>query len=260
MERRLAALISTSVSAGRTAHGWSKAEVAHRAGVSASVVSRIEAGTVEHVGLRAVCSILEAVGVDVRLVLEGPTVLTDRSQRDAVHARLCGHLANRLAALGWETAVEVEVSQGQIHGFVDVMAFRPVDRALVCDETKSEIHDAGAIVRTLRWYSNHAWGAARAMGWKPARVVPILTVLDSDDVATRLRENRKLVEAAFPVRAAQLRTWIEDPRAPLAEGFGLAAVDPASRWQAWLRATAIDARRVAPPYRNYGDFANGVRR
>ena len=259
-ERRLAAVISTSVRGGRTALGRSQADVARRAGVSASVVSRMEAGTAEHVGLRAACSVLEAVGIDARLLLEGPTVLTDRSQRDAVHARLCGHLAGRLAALGWETAVEVEVSQGRIHGFVDVMAFRPADRSLVCDETKSEIHDAGAIIRTLRWYANHAWDAARAMGWKPARVVPILTVLDSGHVAASLRENRRLVETAFPVRAAQLRTWIEDARAPLGEGFGLAAIDPASRRQAWLRPTAIDARRVTPPYRNYGDFANRDRR
>ncbi len=260
MERRLAALISTSVGGGRTALGWSKAEVARRAGVSASVVSRIEAGAVQHVGIRAICSVLETLGVDARLLLEGPTVLTDGSQRDAVHARLCGHLAGRLAALGWETALEVEVSQGRIHGFVDVMAFRPADRALICDETKSEIHDAGAIIRALRWYANHAWDAARSLGWKPARVVPILTVLDSDDVVTRLRENRQLVEAAFPVRAAQLRAWIDDPGVPLSEGFGLAGIDPASRRRAWLRATAVDARRVVPPYRNYADFANGERR
>jgi len=259
MERRLAGAIATSITTERTALGWSKAELARRAGVSAAAITRIEAGSAEHVGLRAICAILEAVGVDARLFLEGPLVLTDRSQRDRVHARLCGHLAGRLAALGWETAIEVEVSEGRMHGFVDVMAFRPADRALICDETKSEIHDAGAIIRTLRWYANHAWSAARALGWRPARVVPILTLLDSDDVATRLRENRALVEAAFPVRARQLRAWTEDHRAPLAGGFGLAAIDPASRRQAWLRATAIDARRVVPPYRNYADFANGER-
>jgi transcriptional regulator with XRE-family HTH domain len=260
MERRLAAMISTSVGGGRTALGWSKAEVARRAGVSASVVSRVEAGSSEHVGLRAICAVLDAVGVDARLFLEGPIVLTDGPQHDGVHARLCGHLAGRLAALGWETAIEVEVSEGRMRGFVDVMAFRPADRALICDETKSEIHDFGAIIRTLRWYANHAWDAAQALGWRPARVVPILTVLDSDDVATRLRENRALVGAAFPVRVGQLRAWTEDHRAPLAGGFGLAAIDPASRRRAWLRTTAIDARRVVPPYRNYADFANRERR
>ena len=259
-ERRLATAIASSVLRGRAALGWSKAELARRAGVSAATLTRIEAGSGEHVGLRSICAVLEALGADARLFIDGPTVLTDRSQHDAVHARLCGHLAGRLAALGWETALEVEVTEGRLHGFVDVMAFRPVDRALICDETKSEIHDAGGIVRTLRWYANHAWDAARDLGWKPARVVPILTVLDSDDVATRLRENRALVEAAFPVRAAQLQAWIEDHQAPLAMGFGLGAVDPASRRQAWLRATAIDARRVVPPYRNYADFANRGRR
>ena len=229
IERRHAASIATAVANGRTSLGWSKAEVARRAGVSASTMTHIEAGSSEHVGLRAICAVFEVVGVDARLFLDGPTVLTERLQRDGVHARLCGHLAGRLAALGWETAVEVEVSEGRIRGFVDVMAFRPVDRALICDETKSEIHDTGGIVRTLRWYANHAWDAARALGWKPARVVPILTVLDSDDVAMRLRENRALVEAAFPIRSGQLGAWTEDHRAPLPDGFGLAALDPASR-------------------------------
>ena len=260
IERRLATAIAGSVIRGRVALGWSKADLARRAGVSAATMTRIESASAEHVGLRSTCAVLEVLGIDARLFLDGPTVLKDRSQDDAVHARLCGHLAGRLATLGWEPAVEVEVSDGRIHGFVDVMAYRPVDRALICDETKSEIHDAGGIVRTMRWYANHAWDAARALGWKPARIVPILTVLDSDDVAARLRENRELVEAAFPVRAAQLQAWIEDHRAPLAAGFGLAAVDPASRRQAWLRATAIDARRVVPPYRNYADFANRERR
>jgi transcriptional regulator with XRE-family HTH domain len=260
IERRLAASLANSISAGRVAQGWSKAEVARRAGVSASVMTRIEAGSAEHIGLRAICAILDAVGVDARLFVEGPIALTDRSRRDGAHARLCGHLAGRLAASGWETAIEVEVSEGRMRGFVDVMAFRPADRALICDETKSEIHDAGAIIRTLRWYANHASSAARALGWRPDRVVPILTVLDSDDVATRLRENRALMEAAFTVRVGQLRAWTEDHRAPLARGFGLAAIDPASRRQAWLRATAIDARRVVPPYRNYADFANGGER
>lgn len=260
IERRLAAAIAAAVHGARTALGWSQAEVARRAGVSTSTVTRIASGSPEHVGLRAICAVLDALRVDARLLLDGPAVLTDRSQRDAVHARLCGHLAGRLSVLGWETALEVEVSEGRTHGFVDVMAFRRIDRAVICDETKSEVHDAGATVRTLRWYANHAWDAARALGWKPARVVPILTVLDSDDVASRLRENRPLMEAAFPVREGQLQAWIEDPRAPLAEGFGLAAIDPASRRQAWLRATAIDARRVVPPYRNYADFAGRQRR
>jgi transcriptional regulator with XRE-family HTH domain len=260
IERRLSSAIAAAVVRGRAELGWSKAEVARRAGVSAATMTRIEAGSGEHVGLRAVCAVLEALGTDARLFLDGPTVLGDRSQDDAVHARLCGHLAGRLSAFGWEPALEVEVGEGRIRGFVDVMAFRPVDRAVICDETKSEVHDAGGIVRTLRWYANHAWGAARDLGWKPARVVPILTVLDSADVAARLRENRTLVDAAFPVRAAELQAWIEDHRAPLAGGFGLAALDPASRRHAWLRATAVDARRVVPPYRNYADFANRGRR
>jgi transcriptional regulator with XRE-family HTH domain len=260
IERRLATAIAKAVTSGRTELGWSKAEVARRARVSASVMTHIEAGSVEHVGLGAICAILDVVGVDARLILEGPTVLTERLQHDGAHARLCGHLAGRLAALGWETAVEVEVSEGRIRGFVDVMGFRRADRALICDETKSEIHDSGATIRTLRWYANHAWDAARALAWKPARIVPILTVLDSDDVATRLRENRALLDQAFPVRAGQLQAWIEDHRTPLPDGFGLAALDPASRRHAWLRTTALDARRVVPPYRNYADFAEGTRR
>jgi transcriptional regulator with XRE-family HTH domain len=260
IERRLATSIAKAVTSGRTELGWSKGEVARRAGVSASVMSHIEAGSLKHVGLGVICAVLEVVGVDARLFLDGPTVLTERLQHDGVHARLCGHLAGRLAALEWETAVEVEVSERRIRGFVDVMAFRPADRALICDETKSEIHDSGAIIRTLRWYANHAWDAARALGWRPARIVPILTVLDSDDVATRLRENRALIDRAFPVRAGQLGAWIEDHRAPLPDGFGLAALDPASRRRAWLRVTALDARRVVPPYRNYADFAEGTRR
>ena len=94
MERRLATAIASSVIRGRAALGWSKADLARRAGVSAAAMTRIEFASAEHVGLRSICAVLETLGVDARLLLEGPTVLTDRSQHDAVHARLWGHLAD----------------------------------------------------------------------------------------------------------------------------------------------------------------------
>ena len=92
-------------------------------------------------------------------------------QRDVVHAKCSAHVARRLERTGWRVATEVEVGGDRSRGWIDVLAWHPATGLLLVIEIKTELHDLGAIERSLGWYEREAWAAARQIGWRPRRVL-----------------------------------------------------------------------------------------
>jgi hypothetical protein len=119
---------------------------------------------------------------------------------------------------------------------------------------KTELHDAGAVQRTLGWYEREAWTAARSFGWRPRRATAALLLLCSEENDQRVVANRDLLRQAFPARAGAIDAWLRDPRAPL-PARSLAVIDPRTRRRDWLRPTRSDGRRSPAPYRDYADAA-----
>lgn len=222
------------------------------------MVARLEAGTGDLLNAGLVDRALEILGIDVRLDGNLPNLQARVQQRDSVHARCCAYVGRNLIDGGWTVRHEVEVGTGRFRGWIDLLAYRDSDRSLLCPEMKSEIHDLGAIQRTLTWYEREAWTAARAEGWSPRRLVSGLIVLSSDDVERALLDNRDLLAQAFPGRAHALAEWLADPDAPVPPR-SLGMVDPRSRRRSWLRPTRLDGRRSAAPFRNYADAAAQLR-
>ena len=70
---------------------------------------------------------------------------------------------------------------------------------------------------------------------------------------------RAAIDAAFPVRAAEMTALLVDP-SRLRRARGLALIDPRSRRRTWLIRSRIDGRRSDLPYRGYADFMSNVRR
>jgi hypothetical protein len=127
-----------------------------------------------------------------------------------------------------------------------------MDGGLFCPEVKTELHDAGAVQRTLGWYERSAWTAARQFGWKPRRLGSALLLLSTVRNDERLADNRTLLRQAFPARARELAAWLADPRQPLPER-AIAIIDPRSRRREWLQPTRSDGRRALARYRDYAD-------
>jgi transcriptional regulator with XRE-family HTH domain len=248
---------------GRTIHdvrvslGWSQHELARRSGVSQSRISRIERGVLIDLRISVIDRLFVTLGVRYWIGTEEPQV--SRPPVDQVHARCSGYAARRLISGSWLVEREVEVGGDRSRGWIDILAFHERSRSLLVIEVKTEIHDIGAIERTINWYRRESLGAARRFGWHPARILSALLVLQSNVNDRRIVDSSTVFAAAFPGRATELRTLIDGSGDPAEDRF-LAMIDPRSRRSAWLRSTQSDSRRSTAPYADYIDAARQLER
>jgi transcriptional regulator with XRE-family HTH domain len=230
--------------------GWSQGRLAVRAGVSRSMIARVESATV-NVSLDVAAGVCDALGVQVDLTFRTPFI-AERPQRDPAHARCSSYVQHRLEAVGWTVAREVEVVHGRSHGWIDLLAFEPRLRSLLIVEVKTELDDLGRIERTLSWYERDGWGAARRLLWRPARMATWLLVLATDVNDERIRANRDLLARAFEARAVEGLAALTSAATP--PHRLLALIDPRSRRRDWLIRCRIDGRRSLATYPNYAAF------
>jgi transcriptional regulator with XRE-family HTH domain len=255
----LSRIIGDAIRSARIAAGWTQRELAIRLGTYHVAVVRIEAGPRSATDLRLASAAFELLGI--RMTVDSATLglVGRREQRDFVHARCASHVNGHLASDRWDVRLEVEVGSGRYRGWIDVLAFRPNDRALLCLEIKTQLDDIGRIQRTLGWYQREAWAAASTLGWRPRTASAALLVLSTTENDARIRANRDLLREAFPTRAADLADWVRTPT----EGAlppGLAMIDPRSRRIEWLRPAASDGRRSPAPYADYRAAAQAIKR
>lgn len=251
--------IAPMITEARRLLGWTQSTLATHAKTSQSMVSRIEAGRASPLDVLVVERVLVALGMRITLNLEARHLDDRRRQRDGVHARLLGYEDRRLVADAWGTALEQEITgRERTRGWIDLLAFRQTDRALIVNETKGDIEDMGALQRSLAFYEREAWAAARRIGWYPRSVTVLCVALDSETVAARIDANRDLVSRAFPARAADTAAWLASPTVPRPRGWTLAVADPLYRGRHWLRSTVARERRSAPTYRDYADAARRI--
>jgi transcriptional regulator with XRE-family HTH domain len=242
-----------SVSLGRIFRGrrveldLSQAAVASSVGIARSHYSAIEAGKANpSVGL--VDRIVEALGLRLDVAAVPVVVVAGPIVRDALHARCSGYVQRRLEAAGWKVLREVEVSDGRLRGWIDLLAFDPRTRTLLVIEVKTSVDDIGRAERQLGWYSRVVRSVI-APDWKPAAIASWLLVLATTEVDQAIGAHREVFERAFPVRAAHMRDLLGGSR-PAPGERGVALIDPRSRRRDWLIATRIDGRRTPLPYQD----------
>jgi transcriptional regulator with XRE-family HTH domain len=250
----LASLIGSSIRSARLAARWTQADLARRLGTTQSAVSRLETGAGSCLDIRLASAAFRILGI--RLSVDASTLglVGRRQQSDFVHARCAGYVARRLQDAGWDNRLEVEIGSGRYRGWIDLLAYRAVDRSAFCIELKTEIDDLGRIERTLAWYEREAWGAARRFGWRPTSMTTGLLVLMSTENDARIQSNRESLHEAFPARAGDLARWLATPGEAKPRS-AIAMIDPRSRRMDWLRPTISDGRRSPAPYRDYRDSA-----
>ncbi len=252
--RGAGAAVADLVRETRVLLGWTQRELAVRARTSQSTVQRIETGSAA-LDIAVVTAVLAALGLRVALDVDGRHLEDRRRQRGALHGRLNGYVARRLERDHWLTSTEVQLGVDAPQGWIDLLGYRPADRSLLLEESKTEIGDLGALQRSLKFYAREAWTAAQALGWRPVRLVIVVVALDTAAVARRLADERDLAARVFPGRVGDAAAWLRDPSRNPPTGWVLATADPARRRADWLGATLLGQRRRPPAYEDYAEAA-----
>lgn len=237
----------------RRAIGWTQADLARAAGFSQAWISTIERDGSAGLLVGTAERLVAAMGGRLLWTVDAPVLADRRLQRDAGHVRCVAYVMARLRGTGWRVATEVEVGGDRSRGWIDILAHHPLSGVLLVVEVKTELHDLGAIQRTLGWYEREAWTAARRLGWRPRVVVGALLLLETMAADERVGRNRGALDAGFPGRAADLCAIIAG-RVPERHGRCVAMIEPMSRRVDWLRPLRIDGRRSLAPHADYADF------
>lgn len=253
--RQLLDHVGRTIRKARLGRRWSQRRLAATGACSQSEISRIERGVMIDLTIRRATRILRALDIEPQLNLAVPRI-DAVPQRDRAHARCVGAVARRLAKTGFVVAMEVEVGRPRWRGWVDILAIHPITRLLLVIEVKTELDDLGGLDRQLGSYMDGAWTAASARGWRPRGATGVALVLATDENDRRLRANRDLIDAGYPLRTRMLWPLLNGStqHLPPRGARGLAMVDPASRRRVWLLPTTLDGRRTPAPYADRDAF------
>ncbi|HEX2626661.1 MAG TPA: helix-turn-helix transcriptional regulator [Candidatus Limnocylindrales bacterium] len=237
--------IGRSLRAIRIRLRWRQVDLARRAGVSRSFVSKLERGLARSSDLRrieAVCQVLGA-DLDVRVRWRGEAL--DRLL-DEGHAAVVDLVVAILRGLGWEVVLEATFSVFGERGSIDIFAWHAAPRSVLVIEVKSVVADAQGTLAPLDRKVRLAPKLARDRGWEPASVSRLLVIDDSSTNRDRVRRFEDLFEAALPVRGRDVRRWLRAPLGSIAGLWFLRDDTPGSTRKAPSGRSRVNRRQSAP--------------
>ena len=242
------------VRAVRLKRHWRQADLAARAGVSETVVSRIERGRLTEVSVEALERV--AAGLDIQLTIVARWRGGDLDRMlNARHANLAERAIAWLTSLGpWIVRPEVSFAFDRERGIVDLLAWWPDRRALLLVELKTDIVDVGELVGTFRRKLRVARRIAADQGWQPDVIGACLLIDEGRTNRRRVAEHALTLRAFLPEDGRRLRSWLRDPQGTL--GALAFLPDPQSTN---ARRSVAAVRRVRPARSTVSDTAASSR-
>ena len=154
--------------------------------------------------------------------------------RDHAHLRLISYVQRRLERLGWLVLREVEIVTGPARGFIDLLAYREQEAAMLIVEVKRSLDDIGSLERSLAWYERGAAMISREHGWIVRAHATLVTAERSPLVLGVLERQGRSMSPAFPTSARRIAVWIADPSTAVPAGRALALIDSGNKRRSWL--------------------------
>jgi transcriptional regulator with XRE-family HTH domain len=190
---------------------WTQLDLATRAGVSRTAVSRVERGHLGQMPLDTVRKIAAALEIRVELRPRARAIDIDRVV-NARHTELAGYVIDWLSRFpGWVVRPEVSFSEFGERGSIDLLCWHAATGSLLVIELKTELLDFGAMLATLHTKLRLARVIARGLGWDATAVSSCLLVADSTTNRRRAMAHRALLGSALPVDARELTRWLKKP-------------------------------------------------
>jgi HTH-type transcriptional regulator/antitoxin HipB len=227
--------LGSTIRALRLKKGWRQRDLATRAGVSTSMISRLERGHPGSFSLDTIRRVASALDVRVDLVPRWRAGDLDRLL-NAKHSQLQELVARwfETELPAWVLAPEVSFSIYREHGIIDIVAWHPATRAILVIELKTDIVDVNELIGRADVKRRLVRQIVRDRGWDPLTVSTWVIVASGRTNRARLAAHRSVLRSAFPTDGRAVRAWLRDP---------VGEVAAISMW------TQLASRRLAPTRR-----------
>lgn len=202
--------IGRVVRALRQRRRWRQVDLARRAGVSQSLIARVERGGAGRLTLATLERILTALGARLNVRVDWNGEAADRLL-DAEHAQLVEAVVEILRRDGWEPVPEVTFAVYGERGSIDVLAWHAATRTLLVVEVKSVVPDVQATVAIFDRKERLAGRVARARGWEPLNIATVLVVAEGSTNRRRIATHGATFASRVPHGTRAVRRFISDP-------------------------------------------------
>jgi transcriptional regulator with XRE-family HTH domain len=207
----------------RLRRGWRRSDVAQSSQTSQQLVSLVELGRMEQVGLAAARRVAAALSIQLRLQ---PLYRGADAYRllDAGHAAVVDRVVGRLQALGWTCEVEFTFNHFGDRGSVDILASLHDGAVLAIIEVKTRVVDVQGTLSALdRKVRVVPLVLRKQRTWRPREVGRILVLPDTTANRTAVAGHSASFGAALPGSSRGVLGWLRSPRGPISGVWFLSA-------------------------------------
>jgi transcriptional regulator with XRE-family HTH domain len=198
----------------RRRRGWTQSQIAARARVSQSAVSRAERCDAWDLPVRTLHRIAEALGARAPVSLFWQGEGLDRLL-DAAHAGLVDLVVAILVADGWQVIPEATFNHFGERGAIDVLAWHPEHGAPLIVEVKSVMPDVQALLSGVDRKARIGRVLATERGWRVRSVSRLVVFPDDRTVRRRVTEHANTFDLAYPARTRAVWRWLRRPAEPM---------------------------------------------
>lgn len=209
--------VGGAIRAVRRRKSWAQAELARRAKVSRSMVSRMERGHIGSMPLDKVRRVAAALDIRIDVYARWRAGDLDRllnAKHSELHELVARWFAEELP--DWVLSPEVSFAIYGERGVIDILAWHEPTRSLLVIELKTAIADVNELLGTADRKRRLASRVARERGWNPRTVSAWLIVAEGRTNRRRLEAHRTVIRNAFPAGTLAMRRWLRKPHGAIA--------------------------------------------